>query len=123
VAGAGGAGDGGCAGVAAAAFAILGAIRRIAEFGKHPGAEDEAKSRQTAHDLGVRVTHEGIGQLALELVDLPRQLLRDSDAGTHAGRKRARDRRCCLELLAAQRRLDLLRLVIEVALAARMAER
>ena len=54
-AGARGAGDRGGAGVAASAFAILVAVWLVAELAKYPGAEDEAKSRQTAQDLGVRV--------------------------------------------------------------------
>jgi hypothetical protein len=31
-------------------------VRVVTELGQHPGAEDDAKSRQTPVDLGVRVS-------------------------------------------------------------------
>ena len=54
-------------------FATLGggvAIRVVAEFTEHPGAEDDTKSWQGAVDVGVRVCLKTVGQGGLEVGEL-----------------------------------------------------
>lgn len=65
----GGAGDGCGSRVGAAAGGIAEAGRVVTELAQHAGAEDQAESGQTAHDLGVRVLLKTRVQRGLELAD------------------------------------------------------
>jgi hypothetical protein len=64
------------------------------------------------------VCFEGFGELAFELVDLPRQLQRDGDRCAYGRGKRPRQLVGLSELVRAERALDLRRSRLQVALPA-----